>query len=347
MQSREINILKGTLPILVVLIHSNFLGNVACDEETLRGFVIFRQILQDSVLSLAVPAFFFMSGYLFYQRGPELSFYDYKDKMKRRARTLLIPYLIWNIFGLLLLVVKMLPGVHQYFPQYHEADLSTLSIIKGFWTLSHSPYPYDMPLWFIRNLIVVQCCGYAIGLLLRYCRAYSVVVTAAGVAMMQMFFPDIYDQGLESTFLFFTFGGAASCWLKSIFRPMRGLGYIAIGYLVVVACYIISGGGALLFYLKTLTGIFVLCRLAAKLCSDGIHIPHLLTGSAFFVYAFHGLFVTVSHKLVTALVRPTSDIFAMVDYALVFIMLYGVSLVAYLLLNRFFPSFTKILCGGR
>lgn len=346
MQSREVNILKATLPILVVLIHCNFLPNVDGRQESIQGFVMFIRIFSYCVLSLAVPAFFFLSGYLFFLNGGNLSRKDYIHKMKRRTKTLLLPYLIWNVLGLLLLAVKMHPSLHQHFPLYTESDLTAKGILMGFWSLSHSPYPYDMPLWFIRNLIVVQCFAYPIGLMLRGLKVYAVVPAVAAVALVEILWPDANAYGLVHSFFFFTFGGYASLSMKGTFLPVRNLTLWTIGYLAIAGLYVIAGG-TLLYYVKTSAGILLLGKLAARQPADGFRLPPLLEKSSFFVYAFHGLFITVTQKLTMTLCAPNSDLTAASDYIMTFIILYGVSLTAYMVLERFLPSLTHILCGGR
>lgn len=346
MQSREINILKATLPILVVLIHCNYLQNAYGNAQSIDGFVIFLRILSDSVLSLAVPTFFFISGFLFFSNGPVLRFKDYLEKMRRRARTLLIPYLIWNLLGFLLLCVKMLPPLHQHFPQYSDSDLSLMRIILGFWSLSHSTYPYDMPLWFIRNLIVVQCFAYIIGMLLRLFKAFTLVPAVVAVALLDICWPEGDPYGLVSSFFFFTIGAVASCCMKSVFLPARRIAVWMVGYAGIVTLYM-ALGGTFLFYFKTAAGILLLGKLAATLAAGDFRPSYLMEKSSFFVYAFHGLFITVTQKLAMSLIRPVSDLPALVDYVIIFIVLYGVSLAAFVVLDRHIPGLTRLLCGGR
>ena len=76
-----------------------------------------------------MPTFFVMSGFLFFANVEQFNKEIYWQKIGRRVKTLLIPYIVWN----LLMAVKL--------------KTFNLSI---FWE------PANMPLWFLRDLIIVS-----------------------------------------------------------------------------------------------------------------------------------------------------------------------------------------------
>ena len=76
-----------------------------------------------------MPTFFVMSGYLFFGNVTKWNAKIYWNKQRRRAKTLLVPYIIWNIA----MAVK----------------LKTFS-------LSIFIEPANMPLWFLRDLMIVS-----------------------------------------------------------------------------------------------------------------------------------------------------------------------------------------------
>ena len=83
-------------------------GGVLCNDYVAYG-----------LCASAVPLFFLISGFLYFT-GCESQFglKDYMAKNRKRLRTLLIPYLLWNIFTLLLfgavqtLMPHMMSGKH-------------------------------------------------------------------------------------------------------------------------------------------------------------------------------------------------------------------------------------------
>lgn len=86
-------------------------------------------MISQTLVKVAVPAFFVMSGYLYFANVEKLTKEVYWQKLKRRVKTLLIPYIVWN----LLMALKL-----------QEISLATFIA------------PANMPLWFLRDLIMVS-----------------------------------------------------------------------------------------------------------------------------------------------------------------------------------------------
>ena len=152
------NFLRFPLMAGVILIHCNFLPDMPEPMAPGANTAMFTACLawfDRYILSLCVPLFFFMSGYLFFRSGPQLSATGYAHKLAGRARSLLIPYMAWNTIGLLLLALKKLPALAPAFPQYESFTFSIPQILTGYVDLAGSGYPYDFVLWFLRNLILI------------------------------------------------------------------------------------------------------------------------------------------------------------------------------------------------
>lgn len=90
---------------------------------------------------VGVPWFFFMSAYFLFRgyRG------DYNGLLKKRVKTLLIPYLVWNSIGYFF-------GLYVYNPLY-AADGESFSFIG--WLKAFIPlHTADGALWFVSLLII-------------------------------------------------------------------------------------------------------------------------------------------------------------------------------------------------
>ena len=108
-----------------------------------------KLLVSQTLVKVAVPVFFIISGYLFFANVDQWSVQVYKQKILRRIWTLLVPYLLWNI----LMAFKL--------------QTLSLSVFWDFWCpagiqidwLGHEQWmsaPANMPLWFLRDLIVVS-----------------------------------------------------------------------------------------------------------------------------------------------------------------------------------------------
>lgn len=148
---REISTTKFILILFVVLIHCSFQTewsiNVLCSETIEFLNYIYR---------ISVPCFFIISGYLYFHNIDRLSLRKYINKSKRRIRTLIIPYLLWNsvFLGYLLLKSLLVANSHDtIFPYGNNHFYNILFILKGFWAFE-GEYPYAFAFWFVRNLII-------------------------------------------------------------------------------------------------------------------------------------------------------------------------------------------------
>ena len=126
LQSKTIAFLRFPLIVGVVLIHCYYkelpIGGVkvpVMDEYPIYKLIadLFSQVLART----AVPLFFLISGYLFFYKS-SFSWPMYGSKLRKRAQTLLLPYLFWNgaLVGLHLLIELLFPSVlYQILPKSH------------------------------------------------------------------------------------------------------------------------------------------------------------------------------------------------------------------------------------
>lgn len=117
-ESETISYLRFPLIVLVVMIHSKFDGVVVNGVGLMHdgGFPCYSTIstlVSNIIASIAVPLFYFISGFLFFFKTAFFSFDVYCSKIKKRAKTILIPYLCWNLFVILLLLAaeSVFPGL--------------------------------------------------------------------------------------------------------------------------------------------------------------------------------------------------------------------------------------------
>lgn len=146
--SIKLSIMYAILIIMVVYIHSNY------TEAKKWEFASFLQTFTSvGICRIANCLFFSISGYLFVRNISSMK--DVFHKIKKRLRTLLVPYLLWNIiFVLWFIVLEVIPGVSNYVNNsgtlqriLHQPILQTL---YNLWII-----PAAFQLWFLRDLIVM------------------------------------------------------------------------------------------------------------------------------------------------------------------------------------------------
>ena len=134
--------------IFVVIIHNSATNQyTSLPPDTITSFTTHLHNFLAYILgSVAVPFLFFISGVAFFRNyKPNLYF----TKLKSRTKSILIPYLIWNIFGLLFAIAYTYTPLSQLISG-REAFTPTLpNILEGIFL-----YKYNYPFWFMYTLII-------------------------------------------------------------------------------------------------------------------------------------------------------------------------------------------------
>jgi len=154
---------------MFVHLNINVVPPVSADFDLLSGQGIYNLIailFSNALGSIAVPIFFFISGFLFFRNIDNWSWGVYKKKLKSRAYSLLIPYILWNALPFLTFVLCMLikgealaevqnqlmEGSWHIFYDYHHSREIRNWLGQSFLLA----WPYNIPLWFLRELMVMS-----------------------------------------------------------------------------------------------------------------------------------------------------------------------------------------------
>ena len=160
-ESFALDLLRFPLAALVVLLHTGTADNADALTYGLAHYI------NAPIVQIAVPAFFFMSGYLFFVGKEEFGWASYKKKIGKKVRTLLVPYIIWNYIAL------FFGYVYSYCKTRTLGDVMPWQIVDILWAhgdgiMATSVFGYQFPtivspvagvLWFMRDLMVMMLCS--------------------------------------------------------------------------------------------------------------------------------------------------------------------------------------------
>ena len=116
-----------------------------------------------------MPLFFLMSGYLFFATFHWSERTYMRKVMGRRLRSLLIPFLFWNILVLAFMaIVQAIPSIQPYFTGtgkkiYEFGAYDYLSALFGL-----QGYPIAYHFWFIRDLMLLVLLAPVIAVIVRF-----------------------------------------------------------------------------------------------------------------------------------------------------------------------------------
>jgi succinoglycan biosynthesis protein ExoH len=169
--SSRINLMRLVLISGIVFVHIPFNTDSTPFQGTYGFFDWLRVFLRDSLFRIGVPCLSAISGYLLFRDGGET--FDYGKTIRRKAKTILLPFLLWNSAFFLLVLILQNRGIGDgYLPDIASAGPHTLATLL----LAVDGTPIDLPLYFLRDLFV---CILLSPLLAALLRRHPVPVLAA------------------------------------------------------------------------------------------------------------------------------------------------------------------------
>lgn len=361
LQSRTIDFLRFPLCVGVVLIHSELFqlsigGGKVIPQEELFPIYLHLSYLLTRIADIAVKLFFFISGFLFFYKIEDFNRKTYIGKIKKRARTVLVPYIFWNLLMLIMVAI-----FQQAFPNMMSgrkklvADYSLLDWLSAFWAIGNEGEgafaPIDYPLWFIRELMVVMIFSPIIYLFVKKLRKFGIVALA--LLWVSSLWKDV-PGGSLTAILFFTAGGWFSINKKNFVEYLKPcLPWVTLAYCIVllILTYFMGELGEWRVPIERigmLLGIASVITLSAYFLEKGIWRENtFLAKSSFFIFACHAFYVSMVQRCVMKLVQPNDDFTLIIVYLLVPVITVGIALYAYYFFKRFMPSFSAFITGGR
>lgn len=339
--SKKITTLNVIAIIAVLFIHSYY---IEAEMYPIAGR--FQVLTGSNALGgLSVPVFYFISGLLFFKNVSQTA--DCISGIKKRVRTLLIPYVLGNLlYVACFLVLFILPMSTSFVNDNIVSNISIDNPMESLWYVFITPAGFH--LWFLRDLIVYV--AFSPLILWSYRRMPWATLIA----------------------LFMLFGGIRSC----------GVTYFYLGGMIAI-CYGLEKFRAFINYkvlLTTAVLFFMGCLMTIAPCGKGmIGNPYLqqivylngiiaawggydyfvsekdsrtvkfllrLSPFTFFIYLLHEPFFNVIKKitLITVGVSEWSLIILYIVNPFILIcLLIGVAR----LLQKTIPSVYHMLTGGR
>lgn len=321
----------------------------------------FSEIVSSGIAGIAIPFFFFASGFFLSAHVNESGWWSHE--MKKRCKTLLLPFFIWNILFLLYANgIQLLSNVVAHAPLSRDIVIPGVLSIFG---LNVFDQPALFVLWYVRALfllVLVSPCIFALlrrfgwWMLLAFFLLYALVVPGDDDGSVRWMQPLKWTFSLLGLF-YFSLGAwarqkvvdAAACrvcnggdsafFKRDRLSRLQGLalilGFGLLGVQVAARYY----GWSLPFSLRPMMvftlmfGIFGLMP-AAKL-------PSWLSGCAFAIFILHCFCRFVP---MTALKHSSDSLCGLLT---VWGVTVALCVIVTVLMRRFLPRVTAFLFGGR
>lgn len=376
LQSDVITRLRFPLAVAVVFIHSFGLPKeidwAAVWGGPLTGmdcYQLVRTFFSYVAPTLAVPLFFFFSGFLFFRKVEQWSASLWLTKLRKRFRTLLVPYVLWNLLSFAgFWAIHFLPGrPWREWPQsladcfadrggwhifWNSHDIGRDSINWLGLTVFHPTAPIDVPLWFVRDLMVMVLLAPVVHFLLR--RLGGWLPLLLGALYVMVLWPPVEGLSLSAVF-FFTVGAWMGLTRRNLVVEagrMRTVSYV-VTPLLLLALMLLQGApvrlGSLLTPLYVISGSCALVNVAAaSVRRFPLLVPRVCSQSSFFIYAAHTLLLLKLMGALAARLFPgEAPAFYLLRYFATPLLTVAVCVGVYALLRAVAPRLLSLFTGDR
>ena len=354
LQSRSIDVMRFAMILLVVVLHAytSTRSDFSAGDFPVYRLVSFVCSLE--IAQTAVPALFFISGFLFFLHPK-----PYKTKLRKTSKRLIVPYLLWNALILALYFgVEQIPALSKYFSGVNPpvSGYSFVNFLQAFWDSGEwrggNGTPILHQFWYIRNLILLALLSPAIRLFVRGFGWWG------AAALWGVWLATPGQAFLIESLAFFTAGACFSLRhtdflsMFSRFATTTLLLYIT---LMTVHMIFRDNGLVPLDRVVFTLGIIVGTNLSVRFVTarERRETPHSirarnypgLRGMGFFLFALHDPMLTLLKRIAMKLSGTPSDFSLTVIYILIPLLVIAIAVGLYRLLNRHTPSLLKTLTG--
>lgn len=277
-------------PMIVLVTFAHSYGRVDDGYSLLFSdfdtYQFLKLLVSQTLVKVAVPVFFIISGYLFFANVNEWNLTVYKQKMLRRAKTLLLPYLIWN----LLMAIKLKTFSWSMFWAYiSKAGMQMDWLGCKNWMTA----PANMPLWFLRDLMVVSLLTPIIYVVLRrWGRVVIPLLTLIYLSGIGAF--AVPGLSMYAVY-FFSLGAFLAIRKQDLVETMlrfETLAYISASLLavVMVCTYHTAVFSSLMLCFRIVGAVAVFCLAQRILSCSHRRLPAVVCDSSYFIYLAHYVF---------------------------------------------------------
>lgn len=360
----SLDILRFPLAVVVVIVHvfsSNHINGYQFSDspifESINTFVL------AFLKGVSVPIYFFISGYVFFiTKSEHFDISTYRNKIKNRIKTLLIPYIIWNGIAVFLELIKFLPPFTNLLGNTVENNITIKNILSAFWMYGgnltqHTPdisvYPINHALWFIRDLMIVAVCSPLVHLLIKKTK-FIFLLILGGLYIYAPYSTFAHLPQLSTAFLFFSLGAFLSIFNFDLVAICKKFVYpTSIIYFINSTLFLLissthNNDANVLKAINTFICIPMAFGITSILLEKKkIRSNTFLASASFFIYISHCLIVRKIKILLFMLINPSTEYGIILIYILTTILTVGLLLATFALMRKYTPRLLKFIAGRK
>jgi len=365
--SMRITALRFLLAVLVVFIHNNYtkenISSLVSDPVFFpNAFTETIQfIISDVICNCAVPLFYVFAAYLQIKKAD-----SYKVLIKKRVKSLLVPYVLWTAIYLLyqfiyyywgkVLIAKLIPSidVHPDDSMLHWNIKDWFIQLIGYGKYLGYNVPYNHPLvisqfWFVRDLMILVLVS---PILIKLIRKIP-VGTFLFLCMVYFSCFDLYFVAYDALF-FYALGLYWGIYSFDLFEKVNKISYLEIIILFIFSIigekYLSIETPVIMSRARVILSCILFLKLSGLIVKNekAFAISKYFATFSFFLYAVHmPALLNIVQKIWIRILPMTNPFFCLLEYFVVTIIVILVGTALGIALKKICPKFFALLTGGR
>jgi len=346
--SKRITALRFLLIVFVVFIHNNLKADEAINYYHLDflepvAITWLKAIVTNVLGGAAVPLFFLFAGFLQFSKGD-----SYKMLLKKRAKSLLVPYIAWTLLNVLFyFIAQSIPQLSSFFQNENNIvrNWNFVDWLNLFWIHGNG---HQMPLvyqfWFVRDLISLI----VLSPLLRFIAKKAPFLTLVAITLCYL---NPIPMGFGTAIFFYMAGFFFAEYSISFFKIADKVNYFEYAILLAftAAVNIVNLEDLSLHGLGTIFSCLFFLKLSLSIIKNEklFALSKYLAGFSFFLYAIHTPFLGTSLNKISWRLIPLHGFGCLVQFIVPSLLCVVIGTAVGIALKKLCPPLYKIFNGSR
>ncbi len=333
--SHRIYVMKFIFAIMVVFIHSEALPDLPFRIEVPWYMDTCKDIVNNVICAIAVPGFFLLSGFLLF-----LKKFTWIGNMKKKVRSILIPYLLINSFWIIFF--KTMQSIEVTAPYFYGENYQIVGL-EGFINAYCGKMPLYYPFWFLKDLFILNIFASIIRLFMDK-HPVLLAIAIAAIFLNGVTFPFFVNQ--FSIYMFVIGGYIARYWNQ--IKKCQQIEIIRIG---IVFCMFTIAKWHFEWNVSWINMLYLLIGILFYDCLAGVVLRSRIKSMVlwcsqftFFIYAFHEFYMSMMKKAVMMMI-PQYGMIQLLEYFLLPFVILGFCIVGGVIMKKRVTFLYCLLCG--
>lgn len=329
---------------MVVFIHNKYVSEIII-HRTPNWLQYIKHLISTELSACAVPAFFLMSSIFLFKKEN----LDWKNNIIKKCKTLMLPYFLINTFWIVFYgIAQNIPALKNCFSNSGDA------VVAWGWEdwldkyFGLTGYPICYPLWFLRDLFVLNVLAIAIK---KVIDLFPKIVFVLLILLMVLNVKSPVFCLSSQAFCFFSLGYYIVKYNIRVSSVDKIKCYhISIIYIFLLLTELISWKSSLGVFIHScsiIVGIVFWFRCTTVLRGKRIKKFMLIISKyTFGIYIFHEKLLTIL-KAICCKILPQTVLFQLFEYFGIPVIIVICCIVLCILIEKWFPSLYSVLMGKR